>query len=458
MMRKSPHALIIIFFFFCGLGYVGGCSLSRERLYFAAPNLLAHTDRAMKTAGFWISRHPSPDTVVMTAEEIQRFNLFIQNDLQLTQDIPQMPSVYSGGALRSQLEKTWDEFYQKGFYTEDGRKAQPRFYEEIKANLNLEAIPEQIPLQYGFIVHFADQKVFPLDQGLYAKSRDLEFDELQNSDLDVGTPLCILHTSRDGRWHWVISNISSGWVKAQNVALGSLGQIRSFVSSRFFVVIIKSKADIFLDSRLTQHYDYVRMGTGFPLAHKVNPTTIAIWFPWRSPEGKLVLKQGYMKAQDVHEGYLPYTPRHILEQAFELLNAPYGWGGMHGEQDCSRFLQEVFATVGINLPRNSVDQAKVGGLWAKFEDDPSPEEKLAILKKAVGGTTLLPLKGHIMLYLGMVDGRPYAIHAVWGYREAAGREDRVRVINRVAVTDLSLGEGSRKGSLLARLLAVVGVY
>ncbi len=42
-----------------------------------------------------------------------------------------------------------------------------------------------------------------------------------------------------------------------------------------------------------------------------------------------------------------------------MLNQPYGWGDMYGEQDCSRFLQMVFATVGIMLPRDSKDQAQV---------------------------------------------------------------------------------------------------
>ncbi|MBN2398363.1 MAG: hypothetical protein JXI32_08275, partial [Deltaproteobacteria bacterium] len=52
------------------------------------------------------------------------------------------------------------------------------------------------------------------------------------------------------------------------------------------------------------------------------------------------------------------------------------------------------------------------------------------------------------------DGNPYAIHSTWGYREPAWWRDRVRVINRVAVTSLSLGEGSHKGSYLDRLRSI----
>ena len=59
-----------------------------------------------------------------------------------------------------------------------------------------------------------------------------------------------------------------------------------------------------------------------------------------------------------------------------------------------------------------------------------------------------------MLYLGMLENRPYAIHAVWAYREPLGEEDQVHVINRVVVSDLDLGDGSKKGSLFKRLTGV----
>ncbi len=139
-----------------------------------------------------------------------------------------------------------------------------------------------------------------------------------------------------------------------------------------------------------------------------------------------------------------------------MLNTPYGWGGAHGQQDCSQFVQEVFATVGLALPRNSSEQAHVGSLVARFEPKDSDDKKLdAILARAVPGTCLLHMKGHVMLYIGSVAGRPYAIHDVWAYREPApDGADVLRIINRVAVTDLWLGDASRIGSLLHRLKSI----
>ena len=54
----------------------------------------------------------------------------------------------------------------------------------------------------------------------------------------------------------------------------------------------------------------------------------------------------------------------------------------------------------------------------------------------------------------MVQDRPYAIHAVWAYRKSGRGADDVCVLNKVVVSELTLGEGSRRGSLLDRLSAV----
>ncbi|MCX5681600.1 MAG: NlpC/P60 family protein, partial [Candidatus Omnitrophica bacterium] len=151
-------------------------------------------------------------------------------------------------------------------------------------------------------------------------------------------------------------------------------------------------------------------------------------------------------------------PRNIMDQAFKLLNAPYGWGGAQGEQDCSGFLQEVFSTVGILLPRDSSAQAKVGVPLGQFEKNENDQKKLDILShQAIGGVTVIRLDNHIMLFLGMVEDKPYAIHATWGFRERGWPQDRVCLIGRVAVTGLDLGKGSSRGSLLERIISIKNI-
>jgi len=244
---------------------------------------------------------------------------------------------------------------------------------------------------------------------------------------------------------------SDGWICPAHVALCSKEQLGD-IMNRPFVSIVCAKGNVYLDRARTQYYGFARMGSKLPLVRDSAQDVTAVMVPTRRTDGALEVKTGYLRRREIVVGNLPYTPRHIIEQAFEMLNTPYGWGGMHGEQDCSQFVQEVFATVGVALPRNSNDQAKVGQMSPPLkEGQPEVERRAVLVAQAIPGATLLYTRGHVMLYIGDVEGRPYVIHDTWAYREPSTDGNAIRVINRVAVTDLNLGAGSRSGSLLQRL-------
>jgi hypothetical protein len=395
MKRKLSLVVLLVF---------AGCAC-KEQLYYAAPTGLPNTRREMKSPGYWIGRHPCPDKVILSPGEVEKLNYHIKNELKLTRDITQLAG----------------------------------------------------PKRFGFIVHFADQRLEPTAAGKYKIPGDLDFDDLQNSGLDVGTPVVVTRQSPDGAWVYTESELSCGWVEARKMVSCSEGEWKELFSPASFVVVTKAKADIFLNESLTEFYDSVRMGVRLASGKPINSEVLSAVIPFKNPDGAFAKKTVYLRRADVHEGFLPYTPRQIIRQAFELLNAPYGWGDMRGEQDCSRFIQEIFATVGISMPRNSSEQAQVGRLIGKFDLKTKDEEKLRLLShEAVGGVTILQLKrqNHIVLFLGWSEGRPYAIHATWGYRQRDGLFETVRVINRVAVTDLFLGAGASNGSLVGRTVVI----
>ncbi len=175
----------------------------------------------------------------------------------------------------------------------------------------------------------------------------------------------------------------------------------------------------------------------------------------RGRDGRARWTRAFIARRDVSEGYLSYTPRTAITQAFKLLDAPYGWGDLDGGQDCSRFIRMVFATMGFDLPRNSAGQARAGLSIAEFDESSLPSQKAAVIEsRGCGGIALLYLKGHVMLYLGSVEGRSYVIHATSGYRERKGAHEVFLPLGRVVVSDLSLGEGTARGSLLERIRAV----
>ena len=370
-------------------------------------------ERAMKTAGFWISRHSSPDAVIMDLKQIDQFNERLRTGLNLT----------TNEAIGN-IKLTKDIF---------------------TCHMNLSGAAIAAAPRYGLVVHYASQRFLPTRKGLYQGKNGHDFDQLQNSALDVGTPVAVVHTSADGLWYYALTAISDGWVEAKYIALGNVRQVRKFAEGKDFAVVIRPKADIFMNGSMTEYDDYVRMGTRLPLA-RIDAGRVTVNVPVMDADGTLVVKKAYMNAEDVNIGFLPFTARNIYKQALMMLNQPYGWGDMYGEQDCSRFLQMVFATVGIMLPRDSKTQAQVGNSIVDFNGKSDDAAKIAAIVRVPAANTILAMKGHIMLYLGTVDGKPYVIH-----------DTTVSAMNRVIISDLSLGQGTPKGSLLKRLTRTVTI-
>jgi len=406
---------------------------------------IAHSLRMMKTAGYWISHHPTPDALIMSPDAIDQFNARLRTDNKLTKDIFTLVQDLKTESLLENLEKTLSDIASKEYYTAGGVKDDQDFIDQVRRNMNLSGVVIGVAPRYGVAVHYASQRFLPTKEGLYEKKDEHDFDQLQNSALDVGTPVAVVHASADGLWYYTLSAISDGWVEAKNIAIGDIDQVRQFAQDKDYAVVIKPKADIFLNEPMTDYYDYVRMGVRQPLS-AVDAGRVTVNVPMMGADGSLAIKEGYMNAEDVNTGFLPFTARNIYKEALMMLNQPYGWGDMFGEQDCSRFLQMVFATVGISLPRDSKDQAKVSNAAVDFDEKSNDSTKLVAIAKASASNTLLAMKGHIMLYLGTVDGKPYAIHDT----TASG-------FDRVIISDLSLGQGSKKGTLLRRLTRTVTI-
>jgi len=429
----------------------------QEKEYLAAPTVLPHVTAEINTPGFWIGRLAEPDRVVLSEDEIRELNSDTRTRLRLTKDIAQFPQEFDGQELRAIVHRELDGFRNMTLYGANGRQAGESFYASMEDSISVESIGSGVEVRFGFVVCNADQRLLPTAEGLYAEAGDVDFDQVQNSALDIGTPVAILHASDDSLWHYVMGPSSDGWIETEKLALCSQEQLRD-IMGRPFVTVVRAKGNVYLDARLTQYYGFVRMGSKLFLSDDKAQGVVAVVLPKRREDGTLQVRTGYLRRQEVVAGTLSYTPRHIIEQAFEMLNTPYGWGGANGQQDCSQFVQEVFATVGISLPRNSSDQAQVGRLLGSFGPDESDDKKQqAVVTQALPGVSLLHMRGHVMLYIGQVAGRPYAIHDVWAYRQPGVDADVLRVINRVAVTDLHLGEGSRVGSLLQRLHSILAI-
>ena len=436
------------------LACLGACA-GYEKQYYITPSLIQGTQPEMTTPGFWIGLIEEPDEIIIPKDAIGSFNESIREETGKIKDITQYPAMYKGGLLEDTFSSTLEFFKSRRSFDMEGARVQAEFFDRIASNMNIAAIPAEVDVRFGIVTAYSHQRVLPTGSGMFAGKKNHAFDRLQNSALDIGTPVAILHRTSDERWVYADSPFSAGWLPAQNVGLCSREQLIHYTGAEPFVVTIKAKTDIYLDEDLRRHHAYVRMGTRFVSLPTYGSGVVEILLPLRSPDGSCLFVGGFVSPEAIHSGYLPYTPRNIITQAFGLLNAPYGWGGMFGEQDCSRFIQEIFATVGIHFPRNSTQQAKVGRVAALFDENiPSLQRSQTLLQEARGGISVLQMNGHVMLYLGFFEGLPYAIHDMWGYLEPYTDGERLRVTNRVVVTNLTLGSGTSSGSLLERLNVV----
>ena len=478
------------------------CASHAPVTYPGSATLLPGTAPEMTTAGYWIGRNESVDESILDPQGIADFNQSLR-EKKLVRDLPRW-EIPSPLELRKSLEDTVAWIASLKVYDEEGHRVSEKFLSPIRDLMAIDEVGDEtapLPAQYCFTVDKTELRVLPTNEPLYDAPYDPYIDNLQASSLEAGTAVVITHKSRDGAWLYGTTSRASGWIPATSVAFASSRDefIERLERPRFFTVI-ETKADLYADAARTVFVRSIRMGSrlatpdptplseanqeAFPTmpaeaypdalptmpatasatapaeASSISPSTaypaaIPVTLTIRAADGSLAETILWVASDDVTEGFLPCTARTVYEQAFKLLNAPYGWGGTFGEQDCSQFLCEIFDTTGITLPRNSTKQAKAGPLIPGIAGADDAQKAEILISLAKPAATLLRFPGHIMLYLGSVDGKPYAIHATFGYREHIRGKDRVRLINRVVVSNLELGNGSEKGTHLSRLTDAV---
>ncbi|MDR2437296.1 MAG: SH3 domain-containing protein, partial [Endomicrobium sp.] len=291
-------------------------------------------------------------------------------------------------------------------------------------------------------------RVLPTQDPLYSSKNSTNLDRLQVTQLDFASPLIVLYSTINKEWYYVISEIAEGWISVDSIAFGSKEDIAEYKKRKNIAVVISKQSDLYKDSKVTDFYDTVRMGSVLPVS-KIAPSYYEVNIPFVQDNKKLGFKKVFVKKSDVFLGFLPYTQANVITQAFKYLDTPYGWGDDSGYPDCSSFVRQVFSCFGILFPKNSGAQSQVGNIAIKFDKQETNEQKTkVILEQAVPGITTLYFQGHIMLYLGYNNGQAYAIHSLHGY---GGENNLTYLLNRVTVSSLLIGEHSKKGSLLNRL-------
>lgn len=425
-------------------------------LHTEAVPLMPDTSPEMLTAGFWIAKTPFPDELIMTSEEISTFNKEVLS-LHRLQTPSGWPEKMKRETVKTSITSLYNVMSKQKLYYTNGSAVTKADFEALLGNCNVEGpISPEIAIQPAIITSNISQRVLPTERVMIRENSSRFFDRLQMSSLDLGTPVMVLWESADTKWYFVRSTLTSGWVKAEYVAFCTSKEVNDWESAEAFAITVRAKTSVYADDKATKFLTWLPMGNKvfFDPKSKDADGYAAVLIPVKGETGWLMPVTGYIKREELHAGYLPYTSRTILTQAFEMLNAPYGWGGMYGEQDCSAYLIRVFNCVGVTLPRNSKTQGNTGEILYSAEADNVLTPRQAIFFFGTPGATLVHMQGHIMLYVGSITAEPYVIHSMWAFREDGEEENYLKIPARVVLSSLKIGSTNGKGPYQDRVINV----
>ncbi len=398
----------------------------------------------MASAEYWIERTKHATREILSDMEISEFSKKITNtkDTYCT-DITAMPYFMSD----DELKKTIEGFkFPEGERYQGDKPVTPEYYRELLRNMNLDGIPEGLnEVKFGFAVRNTPVRVFPTEDVSYTDPNDVEFDMNQQDVLKVWDEAAILHTSSDGKWYFVRTPVCDGWVCREDIAIAERKTLKHYRGRPFLVVtgnrIFTDIDHLKADDQRSEYLMGTKLYLSEPGIETVNNVSTeysyAVVVPAMGNDGSFRPETIRIPFNaDVSVGYIPYTAANIIKQAFKVLGERYGWGRMWKARDCSSFMNDVFLTFGLGLPRNSGSQAKIEGSIDVSNMDNSEKLKL-ILKQPAG--TVLYMKGHVMMCLGSLKGIPYVIHDAYSYGPSGlgGSQGRMPV-NCVTVSDLDV--------------------
>ena len=339
-----------------------------------------------------------------------------------------------------------DKLKEKSYYNIEGKKISEKEISELIDNSAIDQISDEITVSFGLLVKRTDVRAYPTDKVFATSPESIDQDMFQLTALSVGTPLAILHISRDRSWCFVQAPYYRGWIKYESVALVNNKEelVDNTDTERFLMVtesLVETEPNPFsleISNIKFQMGDMIPLVCDDKVPNSIPPDNQQA----QSPEGCYVIKlpvkgkDGYLeikpaliaRSRGIREGFLPYTRKNLILQAFKMLGERYGWGGLYNRRDCSRFIMDIYRSVGIKIPRDAgKPQEKIAaGKTIKFEG--SLEKRREVMARLEPGDPIY-MKGHVVMYLGQYKNNHYVIHSGAGY----GRKDGDRDIKPITV-------------------------
>lgn len=316
-------------------------------------------------------------------------------------------------------------------------------------------------LNKGIMLQKANIRVLPSNKPFFLNfelaGEGYPFDYWQNSTIPMATPVFIYHEIDN--WYLISCHLCSGWVEKDKVAFIN-NEVITEIRKEQRIAIVKDRTPIY--SKTGEYFGNADIGTFFGFLFTTDTQHKAI-FVKRNEWGYAESVTINIELSNAERMPLPLTQSNIAMLAERMMNQAYGWGGMYYNRDCSQLTLDLFTPFGHILPRNGNHQASKGGEFISTQNIKPVDYKQFIIENSTPFTSLIRIPGHIMLYLGEVDGNPLVLHNMWGIRTVSfwGKEGR-EVVGKTVITSLEVGREvkgvNKKKLLLQRLSGVVKLF
>ena len=348
-------------------------------------------------------------------------------------DLDRLPEAISRAELLSLVNRVSRPAASPRYHAGSGAPVSDRDYRRWTDMANLDALQDENPVRWGLAVQRASMRSYPTTERVVKTPEDIHLDRFQETAIFPGERLAVLHTSADGEWVFALNYHYGAWLRRSAIALGAKADIAAWQAAEPRLVITGDRVNTNfnpVDARSSEVP--LEMGVSLPLVdpettgfavNGQNPyTSYIVSLPLRTGSGELEFGHALVaRSRDISIGYLPYRADLLVQQAFKFLGERYGWGHDYNARDCTGFIGEVYKSFGLLMPRNTGQQA-AGEYAPTLRFDAPDEDGVRAALKILQAGDLIYLPGHVVMYLGEVNGEPYVIHdrTLLAYRDAAG--------------------------------------
>lgn len=431
------------------------------------PFLPPNVSEEMLRADFWIEKMEDPAGVLVTRDEIE---LMEGKTAEKMAELGMAGEYTRPGDFKEEMKaaeiKELMEAYSlpaclpdSDLYSAAGEKYGQQWRNSLLKASNLKVLSEanqKLEGKPALTTRRLAIRAFPTEQTAVKDPAAIDADRLQLTTIQAGSPVMIWHQSLSGKWSYIQSQIYSGWVLTEYLAVAAnLDTIIDYWNQQERLVVTGSRTEtepnpffpgisnlflqlgdslpLFPEDLIPEEIPAGAKNGQSPVGCYVVKVPLALGARVDKP-GRLEFAPGLIAySQPVQVGFNDFTKGNLIEAAFKCLGERYGWGGLFNRRDCSRLVFDIYRQVGLTLPRDAGRPQEAGASGRTIYFRGGRSERLSQLKVLEPGDPLY-LPGHVMIYLGRAK-KPgseefgnYVIHSGAGYgREGNGEFQQVTV-------------------------------